>query len=137
VPSDLFYDEIRLEKFSLTIIVHRAKFKFEVLFEKFLLRISLITLVLSMTYLLNTITPISDHENCSLGKTSKTFLRGIPLGFQASKFLICRVGPKYSGSPKFQPSIFYGPSCGPKTKPFFFKMPTYVFRAISNFLMIF
>jgi hypothetical protein len=49
------------------------KLRLEVLFKKFQPRINLTTLSLTKLYLLNTIKPISGHENRSLTKYQKTF----------------------------------------------------------------
>jgi hypothetical protein len=55
----------------------RVKLRFEVLFKKFQPRVNLITLFLTIIYLLNTIKPFSGNENRSLGPTEAgAFLYG-------------------------------------------------------------
>jgi hypothetical protein len=75
--SVLFYGEIRWTKLNKIMILPyfpynpKAKLRLEVLFKKFHPRINLETLFSTKSYLLNTIKPFSDHENCFLTKSQK------------------------------------------------------------------
>jgi hypothetical protein len=113
----LFYDEIRWIKLNKIVILPyfpnnlKMKLRLEVWIRKFYPRINLTTLFLTISYLLNTIKPFSNHENRSLTKSQKTFTRGVPLG--TSKFWVCRTSswPKWGREPKSQLSRSYGLGC--------------------------
>jgi hypothetical protein len=63
-------------------VLSTAKLRFEVLFKRFHTRLNLTTLLLTKTYLLNTVKLLSDHKNRSLGpkpqRLEKPLLGGYP-----------------------------------------------------------
>jgi hypothetical protein len=71
--------EKKLSDFALfPILDPKARLRFEILFKKTHLRINMTTLFLAKIYLLNTIKPFSNHENCSLTKSQNPLQRRYP-----------------------------------------------------------
>jgi hypothetical protein len=101
VPSRLLYGEICWKKLNKIVILYyfldpKARLRFEILFKNTHLRINLTTLFLTKIYLLNTIKPISSHENCSLTKSQNPLQRRYPKEpeFQSSEYIILFLDPK-------------------------------------------